>query len=145
MLISIIILALFIFYLGKRMIDEMFENKNSQVKVGKVGLDKQIYFDDDTWIDLDPSMRNTPAFDVKPGDRVKMIVKKMRDYCIEKRSSFLRSVSQHNRTRMRKWKEKINYGDMKTIQISDEDYEFLKDLQHELNTQTNDGNADPVY
>lgn len=34
---------------------------------------------------------------------------------------------------------------MKIIQISDEDYEFLKDLQHELNTQTNDGNADPVY
>ena len=34
---------------------------------------------------------------------------------------------------------------MKTIQITDEDYEFLKDLQHELNTQTNDGNADPVF
>lgn len=34
---------------------------------------------------------------------------------------------------------------MRTIQISEEDYEFLKDLQHELNTQTNDGNADPVY
>jgi len=26
-----------------------------------------------------------------------------------------------------------------------EDIEFLKDLQHELNTQTNDGNASPVY
>lgn len=34
---------------------------------------------------------------------------------------------------------------MRTIQISDEDYEFLKDLQHELNTQPNDGNADPVF
>lgn len=34
---------------------------------------------------------------------------------------------------------------MKTIQITDEDYEFLKDLQHELNTQGSDGNADPVY
>ena len=34
---------------------------------------------------------------------------------------------------------------MRTINISDEDYEFLKELQHELNTQTNDGNADPVY
>lgn len=34
---------------------------------------------------------------------------------------------------------------MKTIQITDEDYEFLKDLQYELNTQTNDGNADPVF
>ncbi len=31
------------------------------------------------------------------------------------------------------------------VLIPDEDYEFLKDLQHELNTQTNDGNADPVY
>ena len=36
-------------------------------------------------------------------------------------------------------------GDMKIIQISDEDFKFLEDLQHELNTQTNDGNADPVY
>ena len=34
---------------------------------------------------------------------------------------------------------------MKTIRISDEDYEFLQDLQHELITQTSDGNADPVY
>ena len=34
---------------------------------------------------------------------------------------------------------------MRTIQISDEDSKFLEDLQHELNTQTNDGNADPVY
>ena len=34
---------------------------------------------------------------------------------------------------------------MKTIQVSDEDYEFLKDLQYELSTQTNDGNADPVF
>ncbi len=34
---------------------------------------------------------------------------------------------------------------MRTIQISDEDSKFLEDLQHELNTQTNDGNAEPVY
>ena len=34
---------------------------------------------------------------------------------------------------------------MRTIQISDEDYEFLAELQHELVTQDNDGNADPVY
>ena len=34
---------------------------------------------------------------------------------------------------------------MKTIQITDDDYKFLKDLQHELNTQTNDGNAEPVF
>lgn len=31
------------------------------------------------------------------------------------------------------------------IEISQEDYEFLKDLQNELNTQTNDGNAHPVF
>lgn len=34
---------------------------------------------------------------------------------------------------------------MKTIELSDQDYEFLKELQHELNTQTTDGNAQPVY
>lgn len=32
-----------------------------------------------------------------------------------------------------------------TIEITDKEYEFLKDLQHELRTQTNDGNAAPVY
>lgn len=31
------------------------------------------------------------------------------------------------------------------IEISQEDYEFLKDLQHELNTQSTDGNAQPVF
>lgn len=31
------------------------------------------------------------------------------------------------------------------INISQEDYEFLKNLQHELNIQENDGNAEPVY
>lgn len=31
------------------------------------------------------------------------------------------------------------------IEIPQEDYEFLKDLQNELNTQENDGNADPVF
>lgn len=31
------------------------------------------------------------------------------------------------------------------IEINKEDYEFLKDLQHELLTQENDGNADPVF
>lgn len=34
---------------------------------------------------------------------------------------------------------------MRMILISDEDYEFLKDLQHELNTQENDGEAEPIY
>ena len=31
------------------------------------------------------------------------------------------------------------------INLSDEEYEFLKDLQHELNTQETDGNAQPVF
>lgn len=31
------------------------------------------------------------------------------------------------------------------IELSNEDYEFLKNLQNELNTQENDGNADPVF
>ena len=34
---------------------------------------------------------------------------------------------------------------MAKIEISKEDYEFLKDLQNELNTQENDGNANPVF
>lgn len=34
---------------------------------------------------------------------------------------------------------------MAKIEISKEDYEFLKDLQNELNTQENDCNADPVF
>jgi hypothetical protein len=31
------------------------------------------------------------------------------------------------------------------IEIDDKDYEFLKELQHELNTQDTDGNAQPVF
>lgn len=31
------------------------------------------------------------------------------------------------------------------IELSNEDYEFLKELQNELNVQENDGNADPVF
>lgn len=34
---------------------------------------------------------------------------------------------------------------MKEIKISQEDYDFLKDLQQELQTQDNDGTADPLY
>lgn len=34
---------------------------------------------------------------------------------------------------------------MATIEISREDFEFLRELQHELLTQPNDGCADPVY
>lgn len=31
------------------------------------------------------------------------------------------------------------------IEIPQEDYDFLKELQHELNTQETDGQADPIY
>ncbi len=31
------------------------------------------------------------------------------------------------------------------VELSQEDYEFLKELQNELKTQENDGNADPVF
>ena len=34
---------------------------------------------------------------------------------------------------------------MATIKLRQEDAEFLRDLQHELLTQPNDGNADPVF
>lgn len=34
---------------------------------------------------------------------------------------------------------------MEAIKLPREDFEFLKELQHELLTQPNDGNADPVY
>ena len=31
------------------------------------------------------------------------------------------------------------------IELTDNEYKFLKELKHELNTQENDGNADPVF
>jgi len=34
---------------------------------------------------------------------------------------------------------------MKKIELSQEDFEFLKELQHELNTQDTDGQAEPRY
>lgn len=34
---------------------------------------------------------------------------------------------------------------MKKIELSQEDFEFLKELQYELNTQETDGNAQPVF
>lgn len=34
---------------------------------------------------------------------------------------------------------------MSKIEVSQEDYEFLKELQHELNTQDTDYQADPIY
>ena len=46
----------------------------SEEKSGVVKADLQVYLDDGTWVDLDPAMQQTPAFDVKPGDRVKITV-----------------------------------------------------------------------
>ena len=34
---------------------------------------------------------------------------------------------------------------MNKIDLSQEDYDFLKDLSHELNTQPNDGSAEPLF
>ena len=34
---------------------------------------------------------------------------------------------------------------MEKINLSQEDYDFLKELQHELNTQSTDGNSEPVF
>ncbi len=34
---------------------------------------------------------------------------------------------------------------MRQIELPKKDFDFLKELAHELNTQPNDGNADPVY
>lgn len=48
----------------------------SEEKSGVVKADLQVYLDDGTWVDLDQAMQQTPAFDVKPGDRVKVIVTK---------------------------------------------------------------------
>ena len=36
-------------------------------------------------------------------------------------------------------------GQTAMIKVSQEDFDFLKELQNELLTQTNDGNADPVF
>lgn len=45
-----------------------------ETKSGVVTDGIYIRFDDKTWIDLDPSMSLNPAFDVKDGERVKVII-----------------------------------------------------------------------
>jgi len=45
-------------------------------KTGVVKADYQVALDDGSWVDLDPCMQRTPAFDVKPGDRVKITIEK---------------------------------------------------------------------
>lgn len=79
MIVLLIILTFLAIYLGKKMIDEKFENKNSQTKVGRTGDDDQIYFDDETWLDVDPALRNTPSFRLKPGRKVKVTITYLED------------------------------------------------------------------
>ena len=50
--------------------------KNNMEKTGVVKADYQVALDDGSWVDLDPCMQRTPAFDVKPGDRVKITIEK---------------------------------------------------------------------
>ena len=55
------------------------EPANEKLEVAKSGVgnnDNYIQFDDGTYIDLDPSMQLKPAFDVKEGDKVKVIIVK---------------------------------------------------------------------
>lgn len=47
-----------------------------QIKTGVVKADYQVALDDGGWVDLDPCMLMQPAFDVKPGDKIKITVTK---------------------------------------------------------------------
>ena len=47
-----------------------------QIKTGVVKADYQVALDDGGWVDLDPCMQMQPAFDVKPGDKIKITVTK---------------------------------------------------------------------
>lgn len=42
-------------------------------KSGVGNNDNYIQFEDGTWIDLDPSMQLKPAFDIKEGEKVKVL------------------------------------------------------------------------
>lgn len=50
------------------------EQMIKKAKNGIVDKDNFIKFDDGTWIDLDPTMQLKPAFDVKVGEKVKVII-----------------------------------------------------------------------
>ncbi len=43
-------------------------------KSGVGNNDNYIQFEDGTWIDLDPSMQLNPAFNIKKGEKVKVLV-----------------------------------------------------------------------
>lgn len=74
MAISIIILLAFLWFVTKEIIECFRESKNSQTRVGRTSIDDQIYFDDDTWLDVDPALRKTPSFQLKPGRKVKVTI-----------------------------------------------------------------------
>lgn len=50
-----------------------------QEKTGVVKADFQVAMDDGSWVDLDPCMQMQPAFDVKPGDKVRIIIENKED------------------------------------------------------------------
>ena len=41
---------------------------------GVIQEDYQVKLDNNKYIDLDPSMSNSPSIDVKPGDKIKIVV-----------------------------------------------------------------------
>lgn len=50
-----------------------------QEKTGVVKADFQVAMDDGSWVDLDPCMQMQPAFAVKPGDKVRIIIENKED------------------------------------------------------------------
>ena len=56
---------------GMNRMEEQIMNK---AKSGIGDKDNYIKFEDDTWLDLDPTMKLKPAFDVKEEDKVKVII-----------------------------------------------------------------------
>lgn len=54
--------------------NKMEEQIMSKAKSGIGAKDNYIKFEDDTWLDLDPTMKLKPAFDVKEGEKVKVLI-----------------------------------------------------------------------
>lgn len=63
-------------FLLSEVVRDFCRKEKAQTKVGVVQDDLQVKLDDGHYIDLDPAMQRDPAFDVKPGDKVKVIVVK---------------------------------------------------------------------
>ena len=53
---------------------EMKQQLMAKAKSGIGNNDNYIQFEDDTWIDLDPSMQLKPSFNVEEGEKVKVLV-----------------------------------------------------------------------